>query len=67
MGLEKPESERVHVAKTRLCLKCRRPFNSGWSGERVCRRCKSRHDWREGETSGVERRIVHLRGSALAV
>ncbi len=54
MSLEKPELERVHVAKMRLCLTCRRPFNSGWSGERVCGRCKSQDDWGEGEAYGME-------------
>jgi len=37
----KPQPERSYEAKTRLCLKCRKPFVSTWSGERVCRICKS--------------------------
>ena len=61
MRLEKPETERVHVEKTRLCLKCRRPFNSGWSGERVCASCKSRDDWGEGEAYAMGPCSVHAR------
>ncbi len=45
----KPEPERSYEAKSRLCLKCREPFVSSWPGERVCRRCKSRSNWREGK------------------
>ncbi len=47
----KPKPERVHVAKTRKCLKCREPFESEWSGERVCKHCKSLASWREAMTS----------------
>ena len=43
--------ERAQVAKTRRCLKCREPFESEWSGERVCKHCKSLNSWREGTTS----------------
>ena len=34
--------------KSRLCLKCRKPFVSTWPGERVCQDCKSQTNWREG-------------------
>ena len=34
--------------KARLCLMCRKMFTSEWSGERVCRRCKSTETWRRG-------------------
>jgi hypothetical protein len=47
----KPEPERTCAAKTRRCLKCREPFDSEWSGERVCKHCKSLNSWREGTTS----------------
>ena len=30
----KPEPERDYEAKSRLCLKCRKPFESSWPGER---------------------------------
>ncbi len=43
-----PIPERIYIAKTRPCLKCREPFESEWSGERICRRCKGTHGWREG-------------------
>ena len=41
MTASKPEPEQVQVAKTRKCLKCREEFESSWSGERICKRCKS--------------------------
>ncbi len=44
----KPEPERSYEAKPRLCLKCRKPFVSTWPGNRVCQRCKSEPNWREG-------------------
>ncbi len=44
----KPEPERSYEAKTRLCLKCRKRFVSSWPGNRVCQRCKSEPNWREG-------------------
>jgi hypothetical protein len=36
------------VSKIRLCLKCRSEFESQWSGERLCKRCKSSKAWRAG-------------------
>jgi len=33
-------------AKARKCLMCRSEFTSEWSGERVCRKCKSSSVWR---------------------
>ena len=47
----KPTPERTYVSKTRRCLKCHKPFESEWSGERVCKLCKRRHGWRDGTTS----------------
>jgi DnaJ-class molecular chaperone len=41
-------TRRVEVVKSRNCLKCREPFSSEWSGERVCKRCKSSGTWRSG-------------------
>ncbi len=34
--------------KVRKCLICQEQFPSAWSGERVCRRCKSTSAWRSG-------------------
>ena len=52
----KPKPERTYVAKTRRCLKCREPFESEWSGERICRRCKDTKSRRgaTAETSEYE-------------
>lgn len=36
------------VPKSRLCLRCQTAFESEWSGERICRRCKSSASWRNG-------------------
>ncbi len=40
--------QRAEEPMTRLCLKCREQFSSEWSGERVCKRCKSSGTWRSG-------------------
>lgn len=41
--------EREEVGqKVRPCLMCRKPFESEWAGERVCRKCKSTETWRRG-------------------
>lgn len=45
---EDPLSGEVKT-KTRLCLKCRSPFESEGAGERVCRKCKSSSAWRGGK------------------
>ena len=34
--------------KIRTCLMCETKFESEWSGERVCRKCKSTSKWRSG-------------------
>lgn len=34
--------------KQRRCLRCRSPFESAWSGERVCAPCKRSSGWRQG-------------------
>jgi hypothetical protein len=45
------EARRGMEQKIRKCLICRDTFPSAWSGERVCRRCKSTSTWR---SSGME-------------
>ena len=57
---KKPSMRRMGVAKTRLCLKCREPFESEWAGERVCKHCKGLNIWREDTTSTSEY-AVHRR------
>jgi len=39
---------RVETPKTRRCLMCCEPFGSEWSGERLCKRCKTSAQWRSG-------------------
>lgn len=34
--------------RKRKCLTCREPFESEWSGNRVCKRCKASAAWRQG-------------------
>ena len=34
--------------KQRKCLVCRDEFESAWSGERICKRCKSSNGWKSG-------------------
>jgi hypothetical protein len=43
-----PERRDEDVARERACLRCRVAFQSAWSGERICRRCKASHGWRSG-------------------
>ncbi len=32
--------------KVRTCLRCETDFESSWSGERICKRCKSSNSWK---------------------
>jgi len=32
----------------RICLMCRKNFESEWAGERICHKCKSTEAWRRG-------------------
>lgn len=41
----RPEGD---VPKLRQCLRCNDEFESEWSGERICRRCKTSATWRRG-------------------
>jgi hypothetical protein len=43
----KPSSDTM-VRLRRLCLNCKVLFDSAWSGERVCARCKASTAWRNG-------------------
>lgn len=43
-------------AKIRNCLRCRKSFDSQWSGERICKKCKSTRSWRDGLAPSFERR-----------
>ncbi len=36
------------VPKSRECLMCHTPFDSAWSGERLCKPCKQKQTWRNG-------------------
>jgi hypothetical protein len=48
----KPDTKPPKVeAKTRRCLMCGSDFKSEWSGERICKRCRSSHNWRHGAGS----------------
>src|SRR5581483_4768217 len=47
----KPEPERYIEPKIRPCLVCKTPFQSEWSGERICRRCKSAKIWRSSSVA----------------
>ncbi len=49
---QKPEADPAlaHVCKERQCLKCGVKFESKWSGDRICSKCKNGSAWREGAT-----------------
>jgi hypothetical protein len=53
----KSKSERPAASKTRPCLVCKAPFQSEWSGERICRRCKSGKNWSSGIGTSKFRRL----------
>lgn len=36
------------LPKRRQCLMCQTAFESAWSGERICPKCKGKSVWREG-------------------
>jgi hypothetical protein len=38
----------------RRCLACLAMFDSEWAGERICRHCKKKTGWREGNPSVPE-------------
>ena len=50
----RPVSVRAGAAKTRLCLKCSKPFKSAWLGERICGHCKNHDSWRDNASSMSE-------------
>lgn len=35
--------------KARRCLRCETSFDSAWSGQRICPRCKGSSTWRNGD------------------
>jgi hypothetical protein len=37
------------VPKSRQCLRCSSAFESEWSGERICPRCKTSAAWKNGQ------------------
>ena len=44
---ERAETHGINAgARPRKCLMCSQSFDSEWSGERVCKRCKSTDSWR---------------------
>jgi len=52
-----------HEVKTRKCLKCRDLFESRWSGERVCKRCKGSTAYTD---SGLDTTFVFTTGARQA-
>ncbi len=58
----KAENDPPQQTKLRHCLKCQAPFESAWSGERVCRKCKRLPVWRNGIAAyGVVEPVVRRR------
>lgn len=57
---ENPETDGYTVRsasdqrKSRNCLRCGIVFESGWSGERICEKCKKSHEWRAGLSRNQE-------------
>jgi hypothetical protein len=38
----------------RSCLKCGTSFQSAWTGERICKRCKQSSDWKQASPYEVD-------------
>ena len=49
--IESANENHKYEAKDRSCLMCRDDFESAWSGERICKRCKSQAQWQTGGSS----------------
>lgn len=45
---EPPVLSATETPKQRKCLTCREPFESEWTGNRICKRCKASAAWRQG-------------------
>lgn len=45
-----PERAKNDVPRERPCLRCGVSFWSNGFGERVCRSCKSKKEWRNGDS-----------------
>ncbi|MGY8992182.1 MAG: hypothetical protein ACKVHL_11425 [Rhodospirillales bacterium] len=50
---KKPTPIQKNDKKVRNCLMCQDSFMSEWSGERVCRKCKSKSEWRSSSTMAI--------------
>lgn len=49
---ESPDNKRgKDASKIRQCLRCKASFQSEWSGERICPRCKGTSSWKNGVPS----------------
>ena len=46
-AITETETEKFELT-IRVCLMCRKRFESEWDGERICRKCKSTEQWRRG-------------------
>jgi hypothetical protein len=72
----KPERDPRCPATSRLrrCLMCGSRFDSAWSGERICRSCKTKSVWRTGAVairrndriSECRRHLCRINGRAVA-
>jgi|UPI00082A0A40 uncharacterized paraquat-inducible protein A len=57
------EDSPAQQAKTRVCLKCKTPFESAWIGERICGRCKNTGVWKNGVAVNSGRRNAMRRST----
>jgi hypothetical protein len=49
--LDSEDEDQQDQVKYRPCLMCSDEFESAWSGERICKRCKSQAQWQTGRSS----------------
>ena len=46
--------KKLYKARERKCLMCSRHFSSEWSGNRVCKKCRTSSAWKEGNMTSSD-------------
>ncbi len=62
-GTTYQEEVSEHQRKMRKCLRCQKPFESEWIGERICKRCKNSGVWRQGLATEIRNKRDLHRGT----
>ena len=46
--------KKLYKARERKCLMCTKHFRSEWSGNRVCKKCRTSSAWKEGNMTSSD-------------